>query len=152
MSTCFLHPKDLRQGDGFPVAGIMENAEDHRVAIDIAQCDRLGTAQGFLPLRFVIAEDIGLERTFATVGPGRLVVGNSMTRHQQGGDGVDQSRFSGADITGEQAVFSPQAHCPDPAVKGPPIEDFQPLQAKPGQPVIGQKFQKHRLSHSRLLP
>lgn len=67
--------------------------------------------------------------------------------HQQGSHGIDQRRFSGADISREKAVFSSQFERPEPPVEGAPVKYLKALQSKTGQPVISNKSHFKPLTH-----
>jgi len=74
-----------------------------------------------------MAQNIGTQAAFLGIRAGRLVVGDAMGRHQQGRDRVDQRRFAGTDVAGQQGVAAVEIQCPDPAVESAPVVDFQAL-------------------------
>jgi len=85
-----LHPENLRQGHRLEIAGVMENTQDHRIAVVITQRNRLGSTARLIALGLVMAEHIGSQRALLAVGAGGLVVDNALRRHQQGGDRIHQ--------------------------------------------------------------
>ena len=104
LAKCIFEPEHLRQRDGLVKPGVVEHAQDHRIAAGIAQCDGFGVAAGLIALRLVVAQHVRSQRALARVGPGRLVVGDALRRHQQRGDGIDQRGFAGTDVARQQAV------------------------------------------------
>ena len=87
----------------------MKDTEDDRITVGFAKGNRLGTAsEVLLPLRLEVAQHVGAQGAFTVVGTCRLVVGNALAWHQEGSHGINQRRFSGADISREEGVFSAQ--------------------------------------------
>ena len=82
LSLRFFHPEHLGQRHGLVVACVMEHAQDHRIAVLVAQAHRLGRAGDFVALGFVVPQHVGTQRSFLAVRTGRLVVGNAVGRHQ----------------------------------------------------------------------
>ena len=146
-------PEDLGQGHRLAVALVVEHPEDHRVVPLVPQHDRLGRPGGLAAGRLVVAEHVGPQRPLPGLGPGRLVVGHPVRRHQQGGDGVDQGRLAGTDLARQQPVAAIEGHHPGALVEGAPVEHLEPLQPEPGPRVVGQQLQLDlALSHRRLPP
>ena len=75
-----LHPEHLGQRHRLVVAGVVEDAEDHRVAVVVAQRHRLGRAGDLVALGLVVAQHVGAQRALPAVGAGRLVVGDALRR------------------------------------------------------------------------
>ena len=55
-----------------------------------------------------MTQHIGTQRSLASIGPRCLVIGDAIGRHDQGRDGIDECRFAGAYIAGQQSVLSVQ--------------------------------------------
>ncbi len=140
-----LHPEHLGQRDGLVVARVVEHAEDHGIAVVIAQAHGFGAAGRFVALGLVMPEHLGPQRAFPAVGAGGLVVDDAMGGHQECGDRVHQRRFAGADVAGQQTVLAVEPQCPHATIEGPPVQHFQPLQAKAGQRVVGDEVQSQGL-------
>jgi hypothetical protein len=146
-----LDPEHLRQRHRLVVAGVMKHAEDHRVVVVVAQRHRSRRAADLVALGLVVAEDVGAQRPLATVGTRRLVVGDALRRHQQGGHRIDQRRLARPDVAGEQRVLAARVERPHARVESAPVEDFQALQAKTGKRVVGDEIKPEalRLIHRR---
>ena len=99
-------PEYLGKCDGLFVSAVAKDAENHGVGVVVAEGYRFGNTCHFTSLRLVIPEHIGSERALPGVSAGSLVVGDPVRRHQQGRYGVDQGRFTGADIAGKKRVLT----------------------------------------------
>ena len=150
----FLHPEHLGQCHRLVVACVVENTQDHRVAVGLAQAHRLGRTGDLIAFGFVMPQYVGAQRPLFAVRACSLVVGDAVGRHQQGGDGINQGGLARSNIAREQAVLAVELQRPHPAVEGAPVEHFQPGQPKTRQGVIRYKVQAHglRLKHVGPLP
>ena len=98
----------------------------------VTQADRFSRAGNFIALGFIMSQHIGTQGTFSVIRAGRLVIGHPVGRNQQGGNGIHQRGFSGADVAGKQSVFTIKLQRPYSAIKSAPIEHLQPDQPKSG--------------------
>ena len=146
-------PENLRQRDVLIVSFVVEMAEDHRVAVLVAQRNRLCRQARLAALGLEIAEHVGAQRAFARLGAGRLVVSDALSGHQQGRDCIDQGRFAGTDVAGQKAVVAVGRERPDSIVERAPVVDLTALQAK-ARPLIGGRVVQAQLlrcfSHSSI--
>ena len=123
-----LCPEDLSQSDVLRQRLVEEAAEQHRIAVGAAQGYGLRRETGFAALTLVAPEKIGFQAAFAGSRAGRLIeVG---ARHQERRDGVDERRFSGADVSREERVVAAQIQTPNLFVKRAPIEHLHAVQAE----------------------
>lgn len=121
--------EDLGQGDRLVIAMVGENSEDHRVRAPVlAQSLGAGLSGGLIPLRLVVAFNVGAQGAFPGLGAGGLVVGGLVGRHQQCGECVDDRRLARADITGEQRGIGGRAEPPDLGVERTPVQHLRVLQ------------------------
>ncbi len=143
-------PEHLGQRHGLVVALVAKHRQDDRVARRIAQRHRPAAPGDLVALALVVAQHVGAQAALAGIGPGGLVVGHALRRHQQRGDGIDQGRFARTDVAREQAVAAIELVAPDTLVEGAPIEHLQPLQPEAHPAVVGHEVQancgrfKHR--------
>ena len=112
-----------------------QHAQNHRIAVLSAQGHRLGVTAALVALGFVMPQHIRAQRAFPRVSACRLVVGNALGRHQQRRHGIDQRGLARANVARQQTVSAAQLQRPDALVKGAPVKDLQPAQAKTGQGV-----------------
>ena len=136
-----LDPEHLSDGDGLVERFIVEHAEDHAQCRVVAQRDRLRRTADLVAFGLVVAQHVGAQRTFLGFGAGRLVVGDSVGGHQQGGDGVDDGGLARPDVAGEQGVVAAEIQAPDVLIEGAPIEQLEPVEAEPGDGVVGREFE-----------
>ena len=80
-----------------------------------------------------MTQHIGTQGALFGICPCRLVVGDALGWHQQGGDGIDKRGLARTNIAGEQSIAAFQIQRPDALVEGAPIEDFELQQAKAGE-------------------
>ena len=148
-----LDPEDLRQRYRLVVAGVVEDAEDHRVVVVVAQCHRPRRAADLVALGLVVAEHVGAQRALAAVGAGSLVVGDALRRHEQRRHRIDQGRLARADVAGQQCILALRMERPDAAIEGSPVEHFEALQPEAGERIVGDEVETEalRIIH-RLLP
>ncbi|EXI77474.1 MAG: hypothetical protein AW10_03663 [Candidatus Accumulibacter appositus] len=146
-----LDPEHLRQRHRLVVAGVVKDAEDHRVVVVVAQCHRPRRTADFVALGLVVPEHVGAQGPLAAVGTGSLVVGDALCRHQQGGHRIDQRRLARTDVAGEQRVLPARIERPHAPVESAPVENFQALQAKTGKRVVGDEIEPEalRIIHRR---
>ena len=155
LALWLLEPEHLGQAHGLVVAGVVEHAEDHRVAAGLAQAERARGAGDLVALGLVVAEHVGAQAALAGVGAGGLVVGDAVGGDEQRGDRIDQGGLARADVAGEQPVAAVELQRPHVAVEGAPVEHLQALQAKAGEGVVGDEVEAeglrliHRASPSR---
>ena len=142
LAAVFTQPEHLGQGHVLVEALVIEVAEDHRVAVVVAQRHRLGAEAGVAAFGLVVTEHVGAQAAFLGLGPGGLVVGDLLCRHQQGGDGIHQSRFAGADVAGQQGIVAAGREAPDALVEGAPVVDLEGMQAKAGALVAAGEVQQ----------
>ena len=135
-----LEPEHLSQRHGLVVAGVVEHTQDHRIAVGLAQRHGPPRAALLVALGLVVAQHIRAQRALARVGPGGLVVGDALGRYEQRGDRIDQGRLARADVAGQQRVAAVGAQRPDTGIKGAPVEDLEPLQAKAGELLVGDEI------------
>ncbi|MNE86682.1 hypothetical protein D3C80_1838060 [compost metagenome] len=89
-----------------------------------------------------MAEHVGTQAALLGFGASGLVVGDLLRRHQQGGDGVDQGRFAGADVAGQQGIVATGREAPDALVEGAPVVNLEGMQAKAGALVAAGEIQQ----------
>jgi len=82
-------PEHLGQRHGLVVALVAKHAQHHGKARGVAQRHRARAAGELVALALVVAQHVGAQGALARIGPGGLVVGHALPRHQQGGDGID---------------------------------------------------------------
>jgi hypothetical protein len=151
LPLCILDPEDLCQRHRLVVAGVVKDAEDHRVVVVVAQRHRPGRTAEFVALGLVVTENVRAQRPLAAVGAGRLVVGDALRRHQQRRHRIDQRRLARADVAGQQGVPALRTERPHPPVECSPVEHFETLQAETRKRVVGHEIQAEalRLTHRR---
>ncbi|OQA09073.1 MAG: hypothetical protein BWY66_00721 [bacterium ADurb.Bin374] len=130
-------PEHLRQRDGVVISFVIENAEDDGIPVRVAQAHRFRRKARLAPLGLVMAKHVGTQRALPEVGAGGLVVGDPVRGYEKRGHGIDERRFSRADIAGEQAVPAVQLQRPDLPVERAPVVDFEPLQPEACESVVG---------------
>ena len=117
----------------------------------IPQGNRPGSLGEIILFAFILSPDIGVKRTLPGFRPGRLIVDNTLMGHKQGDQAINQRRFTGADITGEQSVMAAGFNMPDLAVECAPVIKFQPVEAKSCLVIRGGEIKKSRL-HDHGIP
>jgi hypothetical protein len=147
-----LDPEHLRQRHRLVVTGVVKDAEDHRVVVVVAQRHRPRRAADLVALRLVVAEDVRAQRPFAAVGPGGLVVGDALRRHQQRRHRIDQRRFARADVTGQEGIPALRIERPHTPVESAPVEHFEPLQAEAREGVVGNEIEAEGLRLIHRMP
>ena len=152
LAVRLLEPEHLRQRHRLVIAGVLEHAENHRVAAMIAQGHRATRATELAALRLVVPEHVRAQRSLARVGAGGLVVGDAVRRHEQRRHRIDQRGLARADIAGEQRVAAVGAQRPDAAVERAPVEHLEPLQPKAGELLVGDEVQAQGFMLHRTVP
>ena len=129
------NPEDLGEAHGLLVVLVAEDADDHGIAVAVAQRDGAGHA-GVAAFRLVVAENIGSQHAFAVLRPRSLVIGNAVRRHQERSHGIHQGRFAGADVSGHETIPTTELQRPDALVECAPIEHLEAMQAVTGKRVV----------------
>ena len=142
-------PEYLRKGDGLAVARIVKHAQDDRVGVVVAQRHGPGGTADLAAFGLVVPQDVGAQRAFPAPGAGRPVEGQTLRRHQQRGDRVDEGGLARADVAGEQAVPPARLQGPYAPVERAPVEHLEAMKAVAGERVVVQEVevQDLRFSH-----
>jgi len=112
----------------------MKDTKNHRITVEITQGDRFGSAsEVLLPLRLEVAQHVGAQGAFAIIGTCRLVVGNALAWNQKGGHGINQRRFSGADISLRSPFFPPSLSVQTRPSKVPQLNISSRCRRKPAR-------------------
>ena len=94
------HPEHAGKGDGLVEAAVVEDGENDRERVSIAQADRFGgTDATFRAFRAMVAEDVGAQAAFLEFRTSGLVVGDAVGGDEQRGDRIDEGGFPRANIS-----------------------------------------------------
>jgi len=121
----------LGQGHRLVITGVIKDAEDYRIFVVVAQCDRFGAAKRILAFRFKKPKDIRAKCALPGVGPGCLVVGDALARNQQCSNGIHKRGFARADIAVSREFLPPRSNVHTRPSKVPQLNTSRRLKRKP---------------------